>query len=76
MTRVRSCLKTRCMSVPRRLFEQQPAVNHSEKCSNFGFGQRAFRSLSQPEAGFRQIVWQCDALNRMPKNIWLSGISR
>ena len=36
MTRVRSCLKTRCLSVPRRLFEQQTAAKDSEKCYSDG----------------------------------------
>jgi hypothetical protein len=36
MTRVRSCLKTRCMSGPRRLFEQQTAAKHYENCYSEG----------------------------------------
>jgi hypothetical protein len=46
------------------------------KRSTFAFGPVAFRSLSPPEARFRQNVWESGTENRVSKYGWLFGACR
>jgi hypothetical protein len=52
------------------------AQEERRKTSNFAFRPRAFRSLSPPEARFRQNAWESVTRNRVPKYAWLSGASQ